>query len=108
MNTVTNQVFEHYDKGFVFSGQRYDSGYTSYGWVLKSDVNGNERWPFFPGETIAGNTRKAIEAKSGRQIITRQNAKRLKQRKNKEIGDGEWFDKKTYKKRTQLRALIIW
>lgn len=43
MNTVTNQVFEHYDKGFVFSGQRYDSGYTSYGWVLKSDVNGNER-----------------------------------------------------------------
>ena len=44
MNTVTNQVFEHYDKGFVFSGQRYDNGYTSYGWVLKSDVNGNERW----------------------------------------------------------------
>ena len=39
------------------------------------------------GGTIAGNTRKAIEAKSGRQIVTRQNAKRLQQRKNKEIGD---------------------
>jgi hypothetical protein len=41
------------------------------------------------GGTIAGNTRKAIEAKSGRQIITRQNAKQLQQRKNKEIGDGK-------------------
>ena len=41
------------------------------------------------GGTIAGNTRKAIEAKSGRQIVTRQNAKRLQQRNNKEIGDGK-------------------
>ena len=41
------------------------------------------------GGTIAGNTRKAIEAKSGRQIVTRQNAKQLQQRKNKEIGDGK-------------------
>ncbi len=41
------------------------------------------------GGTIAGNTRKAIEAKSGRQIVTRQNAKRLQQKKNKEIGDGK-------------------
>ena len=39
------------------------------------------------GGTIAGNTRKAIEAKSGRQIVTRQNAKQLQQRKNKGIGD---------------------
>jgi len=37
------------------------------------------------GGTIAGNTRKAIEEKSGRKIITRQNAK-LNPRKNKEIG----------------------
>ena len=36
------------------------------------------------GGTIAGNTRKAIEAKSGRKIVTRQNAKALKGR-NKEI-----------------------
>ncbi len=41
------------------------------------------------GGTIAGNTRRAIEAKSGRQIITRQNAKQLQQRKNKEIGDSK-------------------
>jgi hypothetical protein len=36
------------------------------------------------GGTIAGNTRKAIEAKSGRKIVTRENAKTLKGR-NKEI-----------------------
>jgi hypothetical protein len=41
------------------------------------------------GGTIAGNTRKAIEAKSGRPIVTRQNAKRLQQRKKKEIGGGK-------------------
>lgn len=36
------------------------------------------------GGTIAGNTRKAIEAKSGKKIVTRENAKTLKGR-NKEI-----------------------
>ncbi len=41
------------------------------------------------GGTIAGNTRKAIEAKSGRKIVTRQNAKQLQQRKNKEVEDGK-------------------
>ncbi len=41
------------------------------------------------GGTIAGNTRKAIEAKSGRKIVTRQNAKQLQHKKNKEIGDSK-------------------
>jgi len=41
------------------------------------------------GGTIAGNTRRAIEAKSGRKIVTRQNAKQLSQRKNKELESGE-------------------
>jgi len=41
------------------------------------------------GGTIAGNTRKAIEVKSGRKIVTRHNAKQLQQRKNKEIEDGK-------------------
>lgn len=36
------------------------------------------------GGTIAGNTRKEIEAKTGKSIVTRQNAKALKGR-NKEI-----------------------
>ena len=37
------------------------------------------------GGTIAGNTRKAIEEKSGKKIVSRQNAKQLTQKKNKEI-----------------------
>jgi len=41
------------------------------------------------GGTIAGNTRKAIEVKSGRKIVTRHNAKQLQQMKNKEIEDGK-------------------
>ncbi len=39
------------------------------------------------GGTIAGNTRKAIEEKSGKKIVTRQNAKQLSQKKIKEIED---------------------
>jgi hypothetical protein len=40
------------------------------------------------GGTIAGNTRKAIEVKSGKKIITRQNAKQLKQKPdNKELSE---------------------
>lgn len=35
------------------------------------------------GGTIAGNTRKEIEAKSGKKIITRENAKQLIGKKNK-------------------------
>ncbi len=39
------------------------------------------------GGTIAGNTRKEIEAKTGKKVVTRQNAKQLKSKnKNKEIG----------------------
>ena len=40
------------------------------------------------GGTIAGNTRKAIESKTGKKVITRQNAKQISERKIKEI-DGE-------------------
>ena len=39
------------------------------------------------GGTIAGNTRKAIEAKSGRKIITRENAKTLKGKNNELEGE---------------------
>jgi hypothetical protein len=41
------------------------------------------------GGTIAGNTRKAIEEKSGKKIVTRQNAKQLTQKKNREIEGGK-------------------
>ncbi|NCA76702.1 MAG: hypothetical protein EOM90_10225 [Alphaproteobacteria bacterium] len=38
------------------------------------------------GGKIAGDTRKAIEAKTGRKIVSRQNAKQISQKKNKELG----------------------
>jgi hypothetical protein len=38
------------------------------------------------GGTIAGNTRKEIESKSGKKIVTRENAKQLVERKTKELG----------------------
>ena len=40
------------------------------------------------GVKIAGNTRKAIEEKSGKKIVNPQNAKQLSQKKNKEIKGG--------------------
>lgn len=41
------------------------------------------------GGTIAGNTRKAIEAKSGRKIVTHQNAKALKGKNNEIEGESK-------------------
>ena len=38
------------------------------------------------GGTIAGNTRKEIEEKTGKKVISSQNAKQLAQNKKKEIG----------------------
>ena len=39
------------------------------------------------GGTIAGNTRREIEEKTGKRVVTSQNAKQLGKTKNKEIGD---------------------
>lgn len=39
------------------------------------------------GGTIAGNTLKEIEAKSGKKIVTRENAKQLTEKKNKELDE---------------------
>ncbi|MFH1937230.1 MAG: hypothetical protein ABIK52_06680, partial [Bacteroidota bacterium] len=44
VNTVINTVFEHYDKGYIFSGERYNPGFTVYGWILKTDINGEDLW----------------------------------------------------------------
>ena len=40
------------------------------------------------GGTIAGNARREIEAKTGKKVVTKQNAKQLDPRKNKELGKG--------------------
>jgi len=40
------------------------------------------------GGTIAGNARREIEAKTGKKVVTKQNAKQLEPKKNKELGEG--------------------
>ena len=39
------------------------------------------------GGTIAGNTRREIEAKTGKKVVTNQNAKQLERGRNKELKD---------------------
>ena len=39
------------------------------------------------GGTIAGNTRREIEAKTGKKVVSNQNAKQLERGRNKEIKD---------------------
>jgi hypothetical protein len=43
VNTVINSVFEHYDKGYILSGKQ-EEGWTSLGWLMKTDINGYARW----------------------------------------------------------------
>jgi hypothetical protein len=47
----------------------------------------DNRWIARQGGTIAGNTRREIEEKTGKKVVTKQNAKHLDKKKNKEIGD---------------------
>ena len=48
---------EDYDKGFLFTGYQWDQaqGY-AYGWLVKTDINGNQLWAKsfgFPGRRVA-------------------------------------------------------
>ena len=40
---LIHQLYEHYDKGYILSGEQGD-GYTDYGWIVKTDVNGFQKW----------------------------------------------------------------
>lgn len=42
-NIELTKVIEHYDKGYLFSGEKY-RGWTYYGYLIKTDINGYERW----------------------------------------------------------------
>ena len=53
INTVANTIYEHYDKGYVLSGERYNPGFTAYGWLLKTDINGYEKWSKMLGNDLA-------------------------------------------------------
>jgi hypothetical protein len=43
VNTELTKVMEHYDKGYIFSGEKYE-GWTYLGLIMKTDINGYERW----------------------------------------------------------------
>ena len=43
-NTFCYQLQEHYDKGYLMLGKRYRPGANEFGWLMKTDVNGFERW----------------------------------------------------------------
>jgi hypothetical protein len=44
LNTYCYQVKEHYDKGFLFVGYQTDDIGWGSGWIMKTDINGYERW----------------------------------------------------------------
>ncbi|MFH1297024.1 MAG: T9SS type A sorting domain-containing protein [Bacteroidota bacterium] len=43
INKIALRVWEHYDKGYIFTGQMYE-GWSYYGWLNKTDINGEVRW----------------------------------------------------------------
>ena len=43
VNTETNKIQEHYDKGYIFTGIKYE-GWSYYGWLMKTNVNGEVIW----------------------------------------------------------------
>ncbi len=42
-NIQTNRVHEEYDKGYIFSGVKYE-GWSYYGWIMKTNINGDKIW----------------------------------------------------------------
>jgi hypothetical protein len=44
ISTLTYKAFEHYDHGYILLGKRYVAANTKYGWIMKTDINGYERW----------------------------------------------------------------
>jgi hypothetical protein len=52
VNIYANSCFEGYDKGFLFSGQKFTIEGHSYVWIMKTDINGNELWSKSFGDDI--------------------------------------------------------
>jgi len=44
LNTLPNNIFEQYDRGYVLSGMQYDNTYHPYGFIMKTDINGYLKW----------------------------------------------------------------
>jgi len=44
ISTYSNKVIEHYDHGYLLLGRKYIMSSSIYGWILKANINGYERW----------------------------------------------------------------
>ncbi|NCA77954.1 MAG: T9SS type A sorting domain-containing protein [Alphaproteobacteria bacterium] len=44
LNTIINNIYEHYDRGIIMSGMQYDNTYHPLGHLMKTDINGYLRW----------------------------------------------------------------
>ena len=42
-------VFENYDKGYLITGKRWN-GNNQFGWLMKTNINGYERWSKYYGK----------------------------------------------------------
>ena len=55
MNTEIEVVHEQYDKGYIFAGRRYQ-GWSYYGFLMKTDINGEILWKKSFGLPLKMNT----------------------------------------------------
>jgi hypothetical protein len=53
-NIELSKVIEHYDKGYLFSGEKY-RGWTYFGHIQKTDINGNKQWSKSYGKLLQMN-----------------------------------------------------
>jgi hypothetical protein len=49
-NSEASYCIEHYDKGYILSG-RTNAG--NFGWIIKTDINGNELWDIRIGKNLS-------------------------------------------------------
>ncbi len=56
IHSLINDISESYDKGFYITAFTYDNqGFNEYGWIIKTDINGNLLWDKKYGNGTDGN-----------------------------------------------------
>jgi len=69
-NIELKKVIEHYDKGYLFSGEKY-KGWTYNGYLMKTDINGYVRWSISYGKPSQMNQYTSVrEAISGGLVLS--------------------------------------
>jgi len=65
-NATSRYCLEHYDKGYLLTGNVNDM---KYGWLVKTDINGNELWNIKIGDGIHNTTIRNAEITSDHGLI---------------------------------------